>query len=129
MIHRPTGITAEASERRSQAENHSQAVARLRIKLAVAVRTSQDGQPLAPSNLWRERCRTGRIAVNTGHEDYPALLAEALDIVTAADFDVAAAAELLQTSPTQLARFLQREPAAWKLVSDERRGRGLRPLR
>ncbi|MEX2317773.1 MAG: peptide chain release factor-like protein [Pirellulales bacterium] len=131
IVHRPTRIEAEANERRSQAENHAQAVARLRTKLAVAVRSpanAQKNSDTSTSALWQQRCAGGRIAINTSHEDFPALLAEALDAVAAADFDVSAAALRLSVSASQLARFLQQEPTAWSLVNDSRRARGLRPL-
>ena len=39
ITHRPTGVRAEANERRSQAENHREAVRRLRVRLAVEVRS------------------------------------------------------------------------------------------
>jgi hypothetical protein len=55
-------------------------------------------------------------------------LAEALDVVAAADFDVAAAAKWLGASTTQLVRFLQEAPPAWAAVNASRRQRGLRPL-
>jgi hypothetical protein len=129
LVHRPTGLTAEANERRSQPENLNQAIFRLRLKLAVAIRGQCDGHSGQPSDLWRERSSTGRIAVNRSHDDFPTLLAEALDQVAAADFDLPPAAQALGTSASQLARFLQQQPAAWSLVNEARRARGLRPLR
>src|SRR5579864_7810511 len=78
--HRPTQISAQAGERRSQEENRKEAVFRLRLKLAVEVR-----QPLEPayrpSALWLSRCRQCKVAVNPRHDDFPALLAEALDVL------------------------------------------------
>jgi hypothetical protein len=131
ILHRPTGIVAEANERRSLAENHAQAVARLRTKLAVAVRSPVEGSPATsePSELWQQRCGGGRISVSTSHEDFPALLAEALDATDGADLDLAVAAERLRVTNTQLARFLQQEPTAWTQVNNARRARGLRPLK
>ncbi len=40
LTHRPTGVTAQASERRSQIENKRVALRRLRLKLATEVRVS-----------------------------------------------------------------------------------------
>jgi hypothetical protein len=129
LVHRPTGITAEANERRSQAENLAQAIFRLRVKLAVALRAPVDGNSGQPSDLWRKRSSTGRIVVSASHDDFPTLLAEALDHVAAAEFDLQSAAKALGTSASQLARFLQQEPTARSLVNEARRARGLRPLR
>jgi hypothetical protein len=131
IAHRPTGIVAEANERRSQVENRDQAVARLRIKLAIAIRLPVDvsvAGPPGPSALWRERCASGRIAVSESHEHFAALLAEALDALAAAEFELPEAARWLGVSTSQLGRFLQREPAAWTMVIESRRARGLRPL-
>ena len=35
LVHRPTGITAEASERRTQGENREAALFRLRLRMAL----------------------------------------------------------------------------------------------
>src|SRR5262245_20906094 len=92
IIHRPTSTRAEANERRSQAENQREAIHRLRLRLATAVRSTNlvVRKTASPSELWQARCNSGRIAVNPAHEDFPALLAEALDTVSAADFDLTA---------------------------------------
>src|SRR5215210_8100880 len=91
LTHRPSGLVAEASERRSQAENHKVALFRLRRALAVAVR-----RPLGPDEpprpLWHSRRRHGRIAVKPAHDDFPALLAGALDVLAARDMAVKTAA-------------------------------------
>jgi hypothetical protein len=128
LTHRPSGLVAEASERRSQAENHKVALSRLRRALAVAVRRPIPPDE-GPSPLWRSRCRGGRIALNPGHADFPALLAEALDVLAARGMDVRAAAELLGCSASQLTRLLKDEPRALQLVNDRRGQLGLRPLR
>jgi hypothetical protein len=129
LMHRPTGMTAEANERRSQAENREQAIRRLRVKLAIAVRSQPAQEPPAvPSTLWQRRCAAGRIAVSIAHEDYPTILAEALDTIAVAEFDAPAAARWLGVSVSQLMKLLRREPSAWKLVNDARRTRGQKPL-
>ena len=130
LTHRPTGISAQASERRSQSANQRRALFRLRIELALHVRRPLDSTEQGhPSGRWQTRIRGGRISVNTGHEDFPALVAEALDILDAAEFDFSAAAHQLQVTSSQLGKFLKLEPAVWQLVSAERQKRGLRPLK
>ncbi len=128
LMHQPTGIRAEANERRSQAQNRTEALHRLRVELAVQIRSSL---PLnsEPSELWQSRARGRKLNVSVEHADYPALLAEALDHTVAHAFDLAAAAEQLGVSTTQLARFLQQSPSAWQWVNAERQARNLRPLR
>jgi len=132
LTHRPTGIRAEASERRTQGENRRAALARLRIELALAVRRPierADGEASVPGALWRARCRGGRIAINPAHEDFPALLAEALDVLDAMDDDPRAASEVLGCSATQLVKLLKEEPRALARLNERRRQAGRHPLR
>jgi RF-1 domain len=128
LAHRPSGLVVEASERRSQAENARVALFRLRLALAIAVRRPI-GPDAGPSALWRSRCRGGRIAINPRHADFPALLAEALDVLAAREMDVRAAAGVLGCSASQLIRLLKEEPRALRRVNERRTQRGLRPLR
>jgi hypothetical protein len=126
ITHTPSGVRGEASERRSQEENRAQAIFRLRVQLALAVRAAPKS---APSPLWRSRVQDGRIEVNPAHGDFPALLAEALDVLAARNMDVAGAAGQLGCTASQLVRFLKHEPRALKAVNDRRAGQGLRPLK
>jgi len=126
ITHPPTGVKAEANERRSQAENLRAAVRRLRVRLAVEVR-SRTPNSMA-SELWRSRVSGKRLSINPEHDDFPALLAEALDVVVAAEYDLSAAANTLDVSASQLLKFLQEELAAGTAVNEARRQRGLRPL-
>src|SRR5690348_14810011 len=102
LTHRPTGLRAEASERRTQGENRRAALSRLRIELALAIRRPVEPDNPIPSALWQSRCRAGRVVINPGHEDFPALLAEALDVLHAREDDPRAASEVLGCTPTQL---------------------------
>jgi len=125
LTHRPTGVRAEANERRNQTENRVEALRRLRVRLAVELRGPTRGQT---SPLWRSRVTGQRLVINPAHDDFPALLAEALDALVAADYDLQAAAAALAITATQLARFLRHEPSAWLRVNQGRRQCGLRPL-
>lgn len=126
LEHLPTGIEAEAAERRSQAENRRVAIARLRLALALGVRMPPSGDAASP--LWRARARGGRIAVSADHDDYPALVAEALDRLTATGFVVAPAAAQLGVTATQFVNIFRRSPAAWTTLNRLRTGAGLKPL-
>lgn len=124
LSHPPTGTSAEASERRSQHENLRIALFRLRLKLALEVRTPAEP---GPSPLWLSRLRGSRLAVNPEHDDFPALLAEALDHAEAARFDLAAAASTLKITPSQLVKFVRLDPRAITLVNQQRKQLGLNP--
>lgn len=127
LTHRPTGLVAEANERRSQRENRKVALRRLRVLLALEVRAP--GRGASPSGLWRSRTQSGKIMVSSEHDDFPAMLAEALDAIAAHDFDVKAAAEALACSTSQLVRFLKAEPRAFALVNATRQEHGLHALK
>ncbi|HUT93871.1 MAG TPA: peptide chain release factor-like protein [Thermoguttaceae bacterium] len=116
LLHHPTGVRAEACERRSQAENQRIALARLRVNLALEIRCPCDTDQ-GPTPLWRSRCRSGRIDVSASHDDFPTLLAEALDRIAAHESDVKQAAETLTLSTSQLVKLLKKEPRALALVN------------
>ena len=128
ITHQPTGVKGEASERRSQSQNHRNAVFRLRVNLALAVRCRRE-PPDSPSPLWQSRCAGGRISISPTHDDFPALLAEALDALAACGMDVKAAAVVLHTTFSQLTRFLKHEPRALAQVNIRRQELGRPPLR
>jgi hypothetical protein len=127
LVHRPTGLSAEASERRTRGENRAAALFRLRLKLAGEIRSNRSGVS-APSALWSSRCRGGRIAINPEHGDFPALLAEVLDVLHQREDDLAAAAEFFRSSASQLVKLIKHEPRSFSALNERRRSRGLRPL-
>lgn len=127
--HEPTGTASGAGERRSQSQNRHNAIRRLRLKLAINIRTEVHPSRHRPSTLWEERRQGKQMSVNPRHWDYPGLLAEAMDVIYARKFDVAGAAGLLGVSMSQLAKLLRHERHAMKLVNDGRVERNLPPLR
>ena len=125
ITHLPTGVRGEASERRSQAENLTQAKFRLRLELAVAVRSSEE--IVSSSALWRSRVAGERITVSASHDDFPAILAEALDTLATADWSAPTAAERLGISTSQLVKLLKQEPRGLALLNREQAAKGMRP--
>lgn len=149
ITHTTTGEQAHAGERRSQAENKHIAIKRLRLLLAWRVRHESPAPPKprgkdvlefiesldsamgsigAPSEtcseLWRSRVSRGKIACNPDHNDYPALLAEALDVVASHAWEPRPAAERLGITPTQLIRFVKDCPEAMQEWNRQRAQRG-----
>jgi hypothetical protein len=149
ITHLPTGVRGEASERRSQGENLAQAKFRLRLELALAVRSAQGVGELfplgglpeelsrqrqkvpdpasSPSPLWRSRVAGERITVSASHDDFPAILAEALDVLAAMEWSAPAAAERLSVSTSQLVKLLKQEPRGLGMLNREQAAKGLRP--
>ncbi len=127
LLHRDTSTVGQAGEERSLAENRKRAIFRLRLRLAIDVRTAPSE---TPSPLWRGRVRpAGRIVVNPEHTDYPALLAEAFDVLAAVAWDPRAGAEWLGVTQSQLIKLVKDHPAALVRWNEERDLAGLHPLR
>ncbi len=129
LRYEPGGITVQAGERRSPEVNRKVALHRLRFALAVGVRT-----PVPPGEartaLWAQRCsRDGKIRCSGKHHDYPALIAEALDVLAACKWDVARASIRLACTRSQLIKLLAGHPPALAVLNEHRRARGDRPLK
>ncbi|MHC4427513.1 MAG: peptide chain release factor family protein [Planctomycetota bacterium] len=129
LLHEASGLSATASERRSQRENQRVATRRLRLRLAREVRRPIAPKRYRPSALWVGRRQGEKLPVNPNNRDYPALLAEALDVVVAMGFDVGGAAGVLGVTMSQLARLIRHDRAAFAKVNEGRRERGLSVLR
>lgn len=128
LTFRPLQVRAEASERRSQAENQRVALYRLRLRLALEFRLPHVPERTA-SQRWRGRVVGERLRVNVEHDDFPPLLAEALDTVHDYDGELTRAAGVLGVTASQLARLLRQHPPAWQQVNRLRLQSGLRPLK
>lgn len=148
LLHTDSGVDAHAGERRSQSENRAVALRRLRLNLAVAIRTPVPAGPVG-SALWNSRRKlppkgheggksplgrfrgggSGFIVVNPDHHDYPALLAEALDVIAASGWDAKNASLRLEVSASQLIKLVAEHPPALVMWNSERARLGLRPLR
>lgn len=131
ITHTQTGVEAHAGERRSAEENKRVALARIRLALAVQVRTPV---PLGEvrSELWLRRCPdggSGIISCSPTHADFPAILAEAMDVTHACGQDVKKASLRLGCSMSQLVKLLKDHPPAILRLNEERAARGLHGLK
>lgn len=129
ITHTPTGIIGTASERREQHVNRAVALRRLRIKLAIEIRRNVHRDLYQPSDLWKSRRQGKQMSINHKHHDYPALLAEALDVIVARGCDVAGAAGVLGISMSQLGKLIRHNKHAFTRLNEGRAARGLKPLR
>ncbi len=128
LTHKPTGVEAHAGERRSPEVNKRVALKRLRLQLAIQARAPV---PLGDigSDLWRSRVRDGKIACNADHRDYPAMLAEALDVIHNAGLDLKRASTRLMCTRSQLIKLIAKEPSALAALNEARESKGKHPLR
>jgi len=129
VTHLPTGMQGAGAERRSQEQNRRMAIFRLRVKLAIHVRRPVDLAAYEPSAQWRGRCVHRRISINPEHPDFPALLAEALDVLAAVNWEPTVAAARMGCSPSQLVKLLHLEPPALAMLNQQRLACKLHPLR
>jgi hypothetical protein len=127
LRHEPTGIQAEANERRSQADNRKVAIERLRLRIALEHRGESDSD--YPSDLWLSRLKNNRLLISADHEDYPALIAEALDVLSVHKMDQPASAGILHTTSSQLTKLFRQHPQAWQTLNVLRVQQGLSPLK
>lgn len=148
LTHTPTGVQAHAGERRSQMENRGVALRRLRLALAVAVRTTVPSGEVG-SGLWKSRRRAapknanagsppkgrwtgggaGLLELNPDHHDYPAILAEAMDVLAASGWDPKKASLRLDISASQLTKLVREHPPAMLAWNREREALGDHLLR
>ncbi|HMN40113.1 MAG TPA: peptide chain release factor-like protein [Phycisphaerales bacterium] len=148
LRHTATGVESHAGERRSQMENKRVALRRLRLSLAVAARTRVPEGPVG-SELWRSRRREppkhatagsppksawdsggeGTLEINPDHHDYPAMLAEALDVLAASGWDPKPASLRLNCSASQLVKLIKEHPPAFLMVNQQRVAFNLLPLK
>ncbi len=129
ITHTPTAIQGEATERRSQEQNRTVAIFRLRVNLAINHRTEVPVESYKPSELWHERCRKQRIAINPTHDDFPGILAEAMNVLAAYGWETKEAAGSLECSPSQLVKLIKQEPQAFVELNRRRGDLGLKPLK
>lgn len=121
LVHIPTGLSATATERRSQARNRSAALRRLRHRAAMEIRQPVDlqaGVCLPPPGL----------DATANHPRYPAIMGRVLDVLEAADWRISSAAGALACSTGRLVRFLAADKSLWGHVNHRRAARSLRPL-
>ena len=131
LTHKPTGVSAQASERRSQTENKRVALRRLRLNLAIdyRCRRAAPGLDEIASDLWRRRRQGERLPCNPDNKDFPALLAEALDILADSGWDPKKAGLRLGVTSTQLIRLCKGAPQAMTTINAARKSLGLHALR
>lgn len=152
FYHPPTGLVGEATERRYQIENRKIALERLRIEIALTVRTPVPPRPLVnevkiggfgnsiaqsasradaerPPFRWFERLQGGKIRVAPSSFDYAILVSEFFDVFEANDENLPATAAALETTASQIVRLLAAVPKCLEALNRRRARRGLSRLK
>jgi hypothetical protein len=131
VLHLSTNVSAEANERRDQSENRRVALDRLRLRLALALRTTFveiESKDTIGGELRRRW--TGRpLKINEANFDRAAVLALLLDDLHRAGGQPSLVATLWKTSTTSVVQFLAACPPAFQLNNRWRVHHGRQPLR
>ena len=109
-------ITASADDSRSQHQNKTAALKRLRLEIAYALRLE--------ACIW-----TGDVKMNSSNPQYPYLIASLLDALETADYQLASAAELFGQSTGQINKILRRDDTLRQYVNTQRQKRNMKALR
>lgn len=126
VTHLPSGIEGQASERRSQSENRSLAIHRLRLNLAVQFRSVETSDE--ELTILEVRVIKGRVALSQSHANYPACLAVLLDHLKQDTWDLQPIANQLGTTSSQLVKLMRKHSPALTYFNAERAIIGLAPL-
>lgn len=136
LTHEPTGAVGYASERRSQHQNRSTALARLRRSIALEVRAvPQLDMYHPPTTLQRILPRTVQTEiprkerVGPKHREFWTGVAPLLDLFDALNGSMADCSSLLGCSSNQLTRLFASVSHLWAAANAIRERHGLNPLR
>jgi hypothetical protein len=141
LTHEPSGLSAVASESRSQHENRRRALQRLRHRIALEVRAPLDAEQFqspqwlaeliavparGPDGQRGPRFRLTRLSPR--HEKYLQAVGLVLDLLAPLRGSVSAAAARLGVGTADLVAFLQRDEKLLAHVNRLRKASGLKPL-
>jgi len=130
LRHRPSGVSTEAVESRSQHENRSRALRRLRHALALQLRAPVSLEGYTPASaLAAAHTKERRLVLGGRDARYPAALAALFDLLAATGWRPGEAARALGVTNASLTRFLEGDRAAWRALNERRREHGLSALR
>jgi len=127
LTHRPTGVSATASESRSQHENRRRALRRLRQAIAMEVR---EAPPAAVGPALRQAVADPAWPrVSRKSADYLLAASEVLDRLADRRGRASEVAEAVGTSTASLVKFLSLDAHLWQAANRVREAAGQKPLR
>ena len=132
LHHAPTNTIAEATERRSQADNRRIALERLRLRLAIEVRSPSpmDQRKIPPQEQeLRTRFQGHPLKLNDRNVDKPAVLALLLNDLHVAGGQPSALGPVWKTSTSSIVRLIKSCPAAFAFLNQIRQHHERLPLR
>jgi hypothetical protein len=130
LTHRPTGVVATATERRSQHENRHRALARLRRAIALEVREFAEAVADPPTGALAQVLRDPAWPrVSQKSHGYLVVAARILDRLAKAEGKASDVADGLGVSTAGLVKFLSLDEGLWQAANRIRAKSGQKPLR
>jgi len=129
MRHRPTGMSAQASESRSQHDNRRRALGRLRQAIVIGVRATVVLEDYAAPLALRGVLPAAPAPIPRRDPRYLVALQQLLDLFVALECSVSATADRLGVRTATVSRLILSEPWLVRAVNEWRAARSLRALR
>ncbi len=129
LHHKPSGISVTASERRSQHENRSKAISRLREAIALEVRLPLDPQDMQLPETLAGVTAAGKVLIGRRDGRRLLLVAWILDALLALEGRAGDAAQLFDLTTSQLVSLLREESKRLSAANAIRSAAGLPALR
>ena len=130
LRHLPSGLIVEANESRSQHQNRTRAIRRLRHSIALTLREPvvlDSGEP--STELIEARSHEGRLGMGRRDTRYLTVIAALFDVLAAVDWRPGDAARQIGVSGASLTRLIQQDRPAWRALNEQRRAKGMSALR
>ena len=127
LRHKPTGLIVVAGESRSQAENKTRALKRLREALALRIRREVTDATLGAITACIDK--SGRLNVGRRDARYLPAAGALLDLLAAHDGSVADSAKRLGLTTGNVSKFLTGDEDVMTEANRIRAASGLKPLR
>ena len=126
LTHLPTGLHVSAEESRSQLENKTRALRRIKLKLATELRRAIDPRAIFEPPAWfAEVMMLGRLRASHHNAYYARAAALLLDLLESRRGNIGDAAKLLGVTTSSAVRFLETEPQLWAAANHLRKQFGL----
>ncbi|MSQ29660.1 MAG: peptide chain release factor-like protein [Dehalococcoidia bacterium] len=126
LRHLPTGLAGEANESRSQHENRTRALRRLRLTIALTSRAAISADAYEPSARLVTALGT---TPSPRTPELPPILAELFDVLELCVWRIREAATLLGVPSAAVSRLLRVDDRVWRAAAECRQASGLGPLR
>jgi hypothetical protein len=129
LRHRPTGLSGQSDDTRSQHQNKRSALRRLRQQLALKIRRPVKLEGYAPPQELQQLLSPGGEVIGRKHPGYLPAIAALLDLFAALDCSVRDTARQLGIGTGALSRLLLADDKLAACVNNLRAAREMRPLR